>query len=454
MKDIIRCAIYDRVSTDYQAENGISLDAQRKALTDYAVSKGYRIAGIYTDEGLTARKKMQNRKELLRLLEDVKADKIDIILVTKLDRWFRNIKDYHNTQAVLEAHNCNWKTIFEEYDTSTSNGRFAINIMLSVNENECDRDSDRIREVMRYKVSVGEITTPTLIYFGYKEENKHLVFDLEKENIVRDIYGTFLQNHSKHATYKYCLEKYGNLFSYQTFKHFFTAEIYKGKYRFNTAFCPAYLTPEEWDRVQEVNKKNIRVYDSGKVNNIYLFSGLIRCPECGRTLAGTYITQKNGRVMHYYRCWKFRIDKSCGNKKIVSELWLERYLRQNIVLEFERSRDRYRLAGKKAEAPAPEHNLAKCQKELDRLNTIFMKGRITEEKYDVEYLRIKKRMESAALEVPVQERDLSHAEALLNTDWAEMYESLDAMHRRSFWHGLIDGIELSDNKTVKSISFH
>lgn len=97
----IRCALYDRVSTELQVRDGLSLDAQRRALTDYANAHGYEIVDYYSDEGITARKKMQNRKELLRLLEDVRADKIDLILVTKLDRWFRNIKDYHNTQAVL-----------------------------------------------------------------------------------------------------------------------------------------------------------------------------------------------------------------------------------------------------------------------------------------------------------------------------------------------------------------
>ena len=69
----IRCAIYDRVSTELQAKEGLSLDAQKEALTDYAVSHGYEIVDYYADEGLTARKKMQNRKDLMRLLRDVEA---------------------------------------------------------------------------------------------------------------------------------------------------------------------------------------------------------------------------------------------------------------------------------------------------------------------------------------------------------------------------------------------
>ena len=78
----IRCAIYDRVSTEIQVREGLSLDAQKKALTDYALAHDYEIVGYYADEGITARKKMQNRRDLIRLLNDVKADKIGLILVT------------------------------------------------------------------------------------------------------------------------------------------------------------------------------------------------------------------------------------------------------------------------------------------------------------------------------------------------------------------------------------
>ena len=124
----IRCAIYDRVSTELQAECGRSLETQRSDLDRYAREHGYIIVDHYADEGITARKKMQNRKDFLRLLSDVKKDKIDLILVTKLDRWFRNIRDYYATQEILEAHHCNWKTIYEDYDSSTADGQLKINV--------------------------------------------------------------------------------------------------------------------------------------------------------------------------------------------------------------------------------------------------------------------------------------------------------------------------------------
>ena len=72
----IRCAIYDRVSTEIQATSGLSLDTQKELLTEYAKSHGYEIVGYYADEGLTARKKLQNRKDFQRLLGDIQNDKI------------------------------------------------------------------------------------------------------------------------------------------------------------------------------------------------------------------------------------------------------------------------------------------------------------------------------------------------------------------------------------------
>ena len=71
MPQKIRCAIYDRVSTDLQVEKGLSLDTQKELLTEYALSHGYEIVDYYVDEGLTARKKLQNRKDFQRLLNDI-----------------------------------------------------------------------------------------------------------------------------------------------------------------------------------------------------------------------------------------------------------------------------------------------------------------------------------------------------------------------------------------------
>ena len=151
-----RAALYIRVSTDEQAKQGFSLPAQEEDLREYARRSGYAVAGLYVDDGVSARKKYTQRKALMRLLSDVEADKIDIILFIKLDRWFRNIADYYKIQEILDAHNVAWKTTQENYDTETTNGRLYINIRLSVAQDESDRTGDRIRFVNESKAARGE----------------------------------------------------------------------------------------------------------------------------------------------------------------------------------------------------------------------------------------------------------------------------------------------------------
>ena len=145
-----RAAIYVRVSTAEQKEHGLSVDNQLDALKNYCQERGFSIAGIYNDAGISARKKYRSRPALLQLLEDCQKHKIDIILFTKLDRWFRSVADYYAVQQVLDGAKVPWRAIWEDYETETSAGVFKVNIMLSVAQAESDRTSERIKAVLEY----------------------------------------------------------------------------------------------------------------------------------------------------------------------------------------------------------------------------------------------------------------------------------------------------------------
>ena len=146
-----RVACYPRVSTEEQKLRGLSIEDQTVALRAWAERNGMKDVTFYNDAGNSARKPYNKRPAMLRLLEDVQAGKIDLIIFTRLDRWFRNIAEYYKVQEILERHNVVWKAIQEDYDTSTASGRLKINIMLSVAQDEADRDSERIRTVMAAK---------------------------------------------------------------------------------------------------------------------------------------------------------------------------------------------------------------------------------------------------------------------------------------------------------------
>ena len=129
-------ALYVRVSTEEQALNGDSLRTQRDELTKYALKNGLHIYNIYEDDGFSATN--LKRPALQKLLKDVEQNKIDRILITKLDRLSRGVRNYYKILDTLDAHEVYWQTIFEKYDSSTANGRLHINIMLSVAENESE----------------------------------------------------------------------------------------------------------------------------------------------------------------------------------------------------------------------------------------------------------------------------------------------------------------------------
>lgn len=438
---IIRCAIYDRVSTEIQVKDGLSLDAQRQALTDYANAHGYQIVGYYADEGITARKKMQNRRDLLRLLNDVKADKIDLILVTKLDRWFRNIRDYHNTQSILEAHNCNWKTIFEEYDTSTANGRFAINIMLSVNENECDRTSDRILSVFEYKKRNMEHLTGRPAYGYTTDENKRLIKDPQTSIIVQDIFDHYFTSYSKKDTVKYIIEKYGDRSpSIYQINRILKSETYMGRMFDTEGYCEPYITAAQFNKIRTISNSKIIPHQTEP----FIFSSMIKCPVCGKNMNG-FVKRtklKNGSISEYkrYRCGaKFT---EYHNGACISESVIEAYLLSNVV-EHLHINILHMVQQQKKEKQRPNKSTS-IKSELERLNVMYQKGRIKDDYYDEQYEILTEKLK--------QYETVDNSTAVLETykalsdiftdGWQEMYASLDATHKKAFWKEIISEINV------------
>lgn len=464
---MIRCAIYDRVSTDLQVKEGISLEAQRKLLTDYATDHHYEIVGYYTDEGITARKKMQNRKELLRLLEDVKKDKVDLILVTKLDRWFRNIKDYHNTQAILEAHHCNWKTILEEYDTSTSNGRFAINIMLSVNENECDRDSERIRAVFDYKKSRREYLSGRPAYGYQTDENKHLVKDPATRQIVEDVFACYFATYSKKETVRRIQDTYKESApSAGQILRILSSDTYTGRLYGIDHYCEAYISSKQQAKIKTVTDSKI----IPRQQEPFLFSSLIRCPGCGKYLSGFLRKYrcKNGTVSvskRYRCCSKYGTcpgSVSLSEQKVedcLLSLILKRTDEESFIL---RIRDLYPVnpSGPATEKTAPadaSYFKARLIEEQNRLNKLYIKGRIQEAFYEESFQKLQEKINSATIveycgKMPIKkEKSYKSTENIsFSGGISTLYDALDPARKKVFWKELLSAIEI--NPKTRQIS--
>ena len=455
---VLRVALYIRVSTDEQVMHGYSLQAQEDNLIQYAQEHGYKIVGIYRDEGNSARKPITKRKVVLDLLEDVKADKIDLILFIKLDRWTRNVEAYHSVQKILDAHNVSWRTTMEDYETMTANGRFKVNIMLSVNESESDRTSERIKFVFEGKRQRKEwcfTGGPAQWPYGYMPQVidgvKRCVKDPGKEPIVQDFWDYVVKYNSVRKAGMYCCEKYGITRNYRTWMTTARNELYTGTLHGVEDYCPAYISHADWERIilgHDIIKK------TQSPDRVYLFTGLIRCPGCGNTLKATFKTYPNDRSKEFngYRCNNAKL-RTCSFRHQLSERKIESYLKENIQKELSQYIIDSEVAAKEKRRKPKVHDLVALNEQLRRLNVIFISGNIDDVEYSKETARLKseiaKAKQSEADDKPV---NLDRLKAFCETDFLATYDSLDKQDQRRIWRSILEEIYV-EGTSVTGVKF-
>ena len=275
-----KAALYIRVSTDEQAKHGFSLGEQQHDLERYAAKHNYAVVDIYADEGNTARKSLGKRKELQRLLDDVRAGHIDIILMKCLDRWFRNIADYYKVQEILDAYGVEWECTQEEYNTTTTNGRLMLNLKLSIAQNESDQTSDRIKYINEGKKRRREECTGKHPY-GYEVINKKLIVVEKDRPIVEFIFQQILAGSSTHSIASKVWDRFNFGIDAKRVWRILRNPTYKGE-RYGIAdYCPAIIPPHDFDAVQAILGRN---KPPSKTGISYLFNGKIICPSCGNIL--------------------------------------------------------------------------------------------------------------------------------------------------------------------------
>jgi len=426
--------------------HGYSLQAQEDNLIQYAREHGYKIVDIYRDEGNSARKPITKRKVVLQLLDDVKADRLDLILFIKLDRWTRNVEAYHSVQKILDAHNVSWQTTMEDYETMTANGRFKVNIMLSVNESESDRTSERIKFVFEGKRQRKEwcfTGGPGQWPYGYKPEVidgvKRCVKNPETEAIVQDFWDYIVKYSSVRKAGMYCCEKYGITRNYRSWMVTARNELYTGVFHGVEDYCPAYVSRADWERIilgHEVIKK------TQKPDRVYLFTGLIRCPGCGNTMKATFKTYPSDRSKEYngYRCNNAKLQQ-CNYRHQLSEKKIEKYLMANIRRELEEYIVETEIQQKEKRRKPKVHDIIALNEQLRRLNVIFISGNIGDEEYSKETARIKAEISKARQEETEEKPiNLNYLRSVCESDMLTAYDTLDKHDQQRFWRSIIEQI--------------
>lgn len=445
----IRIGAYVRCSHDEQKLHGYTIDAQKEALQTWSDANGHKIVEWYIDEGVSARKKIKNRPEMQRMINDAESGKFDLIAITKLDRYFRSVSEYHVTQSRLENARVNWKTIHEDYTTETSDGRLKINMMLSIAENEADRTADRINKINEYKISRGQPLSgnqPIGYKIGEINGEKRVIIDEDKKQIPLDMYSHFETYNSVKAAQHYVNSKHGLIMNYYGAKKMLTEEKYSGAYKFNTQYCEPIIERERWERIQGMMKRNVKRRET---NRIYLLSGLVRCTSCGRKMSGRYIKNSHGREYYYYMCNHAKANKACTHVNNLREDELERRLLENLETELMEYIFSASIVPSADAADNAEKEIAAIKRRLEKIKKMYMADIIEFDEYEREHKQLKKQLDEIK---PPEKYDLTAAQSFLeNINVLELYPTFSREDKQAMWRSIIRRIDCNDENDTSII---
>lgn len=334
-----KVALYVRVSTEEQAKQGYSIDAQLDTLRNYCKLYGKEIHEEYVDAGISGTS-IEGRFALQKLLKDAEKNLFHEVLVWKISRLARNSLELLTTVEQFKRLNISFRSFTENFETETPAGKLNLQMMSAIGEFERNTIVENVKMGMKQRAKTGKHNGK--LPLGYQAiadpsdpSGRSKVVVVEAEAIIiRKIFELYAAgrglksianelNHSGHKT------KTGNTFSTTAIKEILNNPFYNGKIRFNryenwsnkrrrgksaepiiaNGKHEAIIHDELWEKVQFLLKKKSftpsRIFDGE-----FLLTGLIRCPKCGAAMVAsrTRSKKKTGEVVNrlYYSCGAFR----------------------------------------------------------------------------------------------------------------------------------------------------
>jgi site-specific DNA recombinase len=338
--NVKNCAIYTRVSTDNQAEKEFSsCEAQEQKIRSYISSQdNWKVFKVYNDGGFSGA--TLERPALQQLLSDLKKEKIDVVLVYKIDRLTRSPKDFYQLIESFEQAKIDFISITERFDTSTPAGRLLRNIMLTFSQFERELTSERTKDKMLERARKG-LCNGGFTPYGYSRQEKKLIINPKEAEEIKSIFETYIETGSLAETYrilksKGVKSKYGKNFSKTIIAYLLRNPVYIGKIKHNGQIYNGIHEPivseEIFALAQKIHKekqKNFRVYKN------FLFGGLIKCEECGSNMSSSFSNKhtdgKFNRRYYYYRCTSTtKFDWQACSVRQVSAERLENFCLENL----------------------------------------------------------------------------------------------------------------------------
>jgi DNA invertase Pin-like site-specific DNA recombinase len=317
-----RCAIYTRKSTSIGLDSDFnSLDAQRESCAAYVQRQlGWKLVDErYDDGGFTGAN--TDRPAFQRLMADVDAGRVDIIVVYKVDRLSRSLLDFVKVMERLNEAGASFVSVTQNFSTADAMGRLTMNLLASFAEFEREMIAERTRDKIAAARRKGKWTGGP-VPLGYTVENKKLMVHELEAVLVREIFALYLEQRSalavacvlneRHRSTKRHRAANGNLRAarpwtkgdvLRTLKNPIYAGYMQCGGELHEAEHAALIPRETFTRVQALlNSATLTKKDRGR-NPDYLLRGLLRCARCGSAFTPAS-TRKGSTVHRYYRCVK------------------------------------------------------------------------------------------------------------------------------------------------------
>jgi site-specific DNA recombinase len=321
----VRCAIYTRKSTNENLDSDFnSLDAQRESAENYIraqQSEGWIASPDHYDDGAYSGATI-DRPALQRLMSDVRAGRVDTIVVYKIDRLSRSLMDFTKLVGELERYDVSLVAVTQQFNTTTSMGRLTLNILLSFAQFEREVTAERIQDKMAAARKKGKYVggIPPLGY-DVDRPNKRLVVNVEEAVLVRYVFRRFLQtegavelvrdlNQKGHLTKSWVTQKgterpgkpWHKNYLYRMLRN----PVYMGKVQYKDEVYDGEQEPiidqALWDQVQKAIAVPAKERSNrNRAETPGLLRGMLRCGHCSTSMV-VHFTRQHGRQYRYYVC--------------------------------------------------------------------------------------------------------------------------------------------------------
>lgn len=303
--------IYIRVSTEEQVRDGFSISAQREKLKAYCVAQDWDNFKFYVDEGISA--KDTNRPQLTSLINDVKEERINTVLVYRLDRLTRSVMDLYTLLELFDKYNCAFKSATEVYDTSTAMGRMFITIVAALAQWERENLGERVRMGQIEKARQGKYSAKAPFGFD-KDKDDVLIINPDEKEILLNMIDKIEKGYSIRRISYYLDDLVKPIRGYKWHVGSILSIVSNPALYGAITWCDEItedahepiITKEKFNYIQKLlyDRQNFK---KRKVYSIHIYQMKLVCPNCGNRLTcerNTYFRKKDKKQVenNSYRC--------------------------------------------------------------------------------------------------------------------------------------------------------